>query len=237
MFELLFEKFNKFYENIFFHYGLFISKYYKYTIIISFLINVLLSLGLFKIRLITDSDELFSVINSQAKIDEAALKKIFIDNKNFYEKNFYLHQLLDFGTWGEINFHVIDEISDKNIINEAYFDEIKHVHDLIVNNLTIKLKDVCAKRFNKCVIDGEDLLNKDFFEWLVTKSKNLETTPTDADSSSGFLEGDHIYANFQSFTDLRFILGKNFKFLTNNTTPAYATIFKLRFALKSNYVI
>jgi hypothetical protein len=94
MFELLFERFNSFYEKIFHNYGLFIVKYYKYTIAFSFLINILLSFGLLRMKLITDSDELFSVINSKAKADEARLKQIFINNKDFYENKYYLHQLL-----------------------------------------------------------------------------------------------------------------------------------------------
>jgi hypothetical protein len=94
MFELLFERLNNFYEKIFYNYGLFIVKYYKYTIAFSFLINILLSFGLLKLKLITDSDELFSVINSKAKADEARLKQIFINNKDFYENKYYLHQLL-----------------------------------------------------------------------------------------------------------------------------------------------
>ena len=94
MFELLFEKFNNFYEKIFFNYGLFVAKYYKYTIAFSFLVNILLSFGLLRMKLITDSDELFSVINSQAKADEARLKQLFINNKDFYENKYYLHQLL-----------------------------------------------------------------------------------------------------------------------------------------------
>ena len=94
MFELLFERFNSFYEKIFYNYGLFIVKYYKYTIAFSFLINILLSFGLLRMKLITDSEELFSVINSKAKADEARLKQIFINNKDFYENKYYLHQLL-----------------------------------------------------------------------------------------------------------------------------------------------
>jgi hypothetical protein len=258
MFEYLFEKFNNFYENIFFHYGLFISNYYKQTITISFIINILLTFGLLKLNLLTDSDELYSVINSQAKSDEKLLKNLFIKKDEFYEKKFYVHQLIDFGTWGEINFHVKDEIFDKNIVNETYFEEIKQINDLVINNITIgdgtlKFHDLCAKRFKSCVIDGGDLLDNQFFNWLKSKVEDLKKNSNDqtvivnhgkvSKSSLDYLTQDHIYARYPSFTDLKFSLGKNFKFITlvnngsiNSTgAPAYATMLKLRYALKSNY--
>ena len=247
MFEILFEKFNNFYEKIFLNYGLFVAKYYKYTIVISFLINILLSFGLFKLNLITDSDELFSVTDSKAKSDEGLLKQIFISNTDYYEKKFFLHQLLDFGTWGEINIHVKNEIVDKNIINETYFDEIRHIHDQIVNNVTtnssLKLNDTCARRLNKCVIDGDLLLNKDFFEWLQMKAKELENGEIKLNEPTDMLNSPYAYQVIPEFVDLKFVLGKNFDYILNvNTTktknhgyPAYATLFKLRYSLKSNY--
>ena len=49
-----------------------------------------------------------------------------------------------------------------------------------------------------------------------------------------------MYQTNPGFTDLKFVLGKNFKYNLDNKTDdgrpgAYATLFKLRYSLKSNY--
>lgn len=271
MFECLFERLNNFYEKIFTYYGIFISKYYLYTIIVSFLVNVILSIGIFKLNIITNSDELYTLINSQAKHDEYMLKDLFISEK-FYNEKYFMHQLIDFGTWTEINFHVKSEIKNDNILNKTYIDEIRQVHELIVNNLTViveianntnnsseklsyKFDDLCAKRFHQCVIDGLALIKNDFFDWLKSKSGEIKLKednkrmgktsiePPVKSAHDSFLSQDTIYSSGFNIIDLKYNLGRNFKFIIDNNDRsnnsgdeyAYANIVKLRYSLRSNY--
>jgi hypothetical protein len=103
---------------------------------------------------------------------------------------------------------------------------------------------MCARRFNKCVIDGDNLLKKDFFAWLKTKAEELKTNSNKENSTEAvvldFFNSPYLYQTNPGFTDLKFVLGKNFEYIldgnkTEEHPAAYATLFKLRYSLKSNY--
>jgi predicted RND superfamily exporter protein len=185
MFHILFEKVNTFYEKIFGSYGRFLSKYYIHVIVASFLINLILSVGIYRIKIITDAEDLFMPIDSEAIKDELYLKTIFNDSTT--TSNFYIHQLLDMGTWAEINF--IPCASDKkdkyfeNILQSKYMNEIVKINDYLLQNTFVQINDsfklgfehVCAKRNGKCTIEGRDLLGNDFYEQWITKSMYEKT--------------------------------------------------------------
>ena len=77
MFQLLYGKVNNLYERFFQAYGCFLSKHYGMIITIAFIVNILLSSGVYKQKMVTDADELFVPVNSEAKKDEVLVKQLF----------------------------------------------------------------------------------------------------------------------------------------------------------------
>jgi hypothetical protein len=248
VFEILFEKFNRFYENLFHKHGLFVSKYPKTIITVSLIVNIILALGVFKLKMIKDTDELFMLVNSDAKRDEKLFSNVFDKSSELINKEFYLHQLFDLGTGAEIMFRVRED-SNKNILEKKYFDEMLMIHRKLLENVlvkneneTIKFDDVCAKRFGKCWIEGSELLNSEgFFNYLKTSSMTLRKNETDslADSS---LEDNIYISESGGMNFLAVVLGKDFKFILNDNDPlvniesnqtyGYAKIFKIRYQMK-----
>ncbi len=82
MFQALFKKVNTFYERVFYSYGNFLAKHYVAVIAVAFVLNICLSLGSFRMKMVTDSDELFVPMNGEAKADEALIKKLFSKVRN-----------------------------------------------------------------------------------------------------------------------------------------------------------
>ena len=79
-------------------------------------------------EMITNSDVLFMPTDSEARSDEKHVKELF--NSSYYlSNNFYMHQLLDLGTYGEIIFQTCETDSQTNIqdniLQEKYINEIK----------------------------------------------------------------------------------------------------------------
>jgi hypothetical protein len=131
-------------------------------------------------KLIVETDELFMVSNSEAIKNEKFFKNLF-NNSEFVNKEYYAHQLFDLGTGAEINFRVRDN-PNSNILEKKYLNEILSVHEMILENInpvyenkTISFEDVCAKRNNKCWIEGVDFLNtNEFFNFLNESSAKLK---------------------------------------------------------------
>jgi hypothetical protein len=222
MFELLFERFNQFYESLFFRYGKFLSKHYAPVILVSLVVGLVLSSGLFQFKVISNPDDLYMTIDSTARTNEARLKRLFNTTEN-NENKFFVHQLLDVGTWAEINFHPKPNASD-NIIDKVYFDEIRHVHARILDEILVNdtntnrtqlvgYMNLCAKRLRRCAIEGVGLLDDDFFEFLRKNSLKLSpsnSTSDDAthDNDDPLLNSNLIYIdNRLAFNDLTFSLG------------------------------
>jgi hypothetical protein len=122
-------------------------------------------------KMITDADLLFMPVESDARADEQKLKSIF--NTSFeLSNNFFIHQLLDLGSWAEINFRPCS--ADDNILQDKYLHEIAQINEFLLNNThvlengtRIGFQELCAKRNGQCLIDGEDLLNEEFYvDWL-----------------------------------------------------------------------
>lgn len=259
MFHLLFKKVNKFYEKLFRKYGRFLSKYYKFTICISFLVNLVLSFGIFRINMITDTDVLFMPIESEAKLDEKHVKYLFNSSAKL-SADFYLHQILDFGTWAEINFQ---PCKSDNILSEKYMTEIARISRDFVESLTvnfnnsiIKFEDVCARRNGHCLIDGIDLVDQEFYnDWLKNamfrnerlyeEKQHIEAISKDSEQMS-IQDSNEFRFYIKSangkvgFTDLTYNLGKDFRINTynesnNRTIPGFSRGLKLRYNLKSDF--
>ena len=90
MFQALFKKVNTFYERVFYSYGNFLAKHYVAVIAVAFVLNICLSLGSFRMKMVTDSDELFVLMNGEAKADEALIKKLFSKVRNSIGKKISL---------------------------------------------------------------------------------------------------------------------------------------------------
>lgn len=243
IFEYLFEKFNKFYENLFYKYGLFLSKYYIYAIIISFLFNAVLTCGFLRLKILDDVDEIYGVINSTGKNQERYLKKLF-NTTDTFENKYYLHQLIDFGTWVEINFRVRED-KNANILKMQYFNEILKIHELIINgvkyknestNQTFMFKDICAKLHERCMIDSYDVLTKNFFKWIEDKSykkfeklqsmrkKLAQKYPGNSSILENFQIADeeHFISENFNFITLKYFLGRHFHIIPYNRSQVYA---------------
>jgi hypothetical protein len=135
IFEVLFGKVNDFYENIFYNYGVILSKHYKAIITGAVVCNILLALCIFKMRLLNDVDELYFLVDSRAKYDERYLKGLFNESIEL-ESKYFIHQILDLGTWAEVIFHVAAD-ADANILEPKYFDEIRTIHETLMRNTIV----------------------------------------------------------------------------------------------------
>jgi hypothetical protein len=248
-FENLYGKFNKFYEKIFSKYGLFISKYPIWIIMSSLIINIILSSGILKMKLIVETDELFMVSTSEAIKNEKFFKNLF-NNSEYVHKEYYAHQLFDLGTGAEINFRVRDN-PNSNILEKQYLNEILRLHEMILKNInpvygnkTISFEDVCAKRNDKCWIEGVDVLNtNEFFNFLNESSAKLKKKSDDVLNSEVGEIDETIYMSKNGINFLGLILGKKFKFITDENDPfviggeqtyGYANILKIRYQMKYN---
>jgi predicted RND superfamily exporter protein len=269
MFHLLFERVNKFYEKLFAIYGRFLSKYYKYTIVFSLLLNLILSFGLVKIKIIEDADSLFMPIDSQARRLESRVKYLF-NHSSKLTQDFYVHQQPDMGTWTEINFQPIhfDPSNPQrleNILQLKYVDEIRAIHTHLLEsthfinskNETINFESVCARRFNKCVVDGEDVVSREFIETdlpdkMDKKTRRLnelnnedqEDEPGDQSMADEFRFHIRRMGMVASLTDLSYTLGKEFTVNAynmslskeeNSKNSAYANVIKLRYSLRAYF--
>ena len=228
MFHILFEKANSFYENLFRRYGRFLANFYIYVIIASFVLNCLLSLGISKFNLLTNSDDLFVPIDSQAKQDEKLIKSLFSDSR-LKSEEFFLHQLADLGKWGEINFLTCPNQNDEpdNILQEKYLSQIKTINDIIINstivhagNQSIGFDRICAKQNGKCLIDGINLLKPKFYRKNLAKLMQARDAP-DFDAEKARVKSISnqfsFYIDGKSFTNLNYNLG-NFKHQINNSS-------------------
>ena len=247
LFEILFSKFNKFYEKIFHKYGFFLSKYPLKVIITSVLVNILLAFGSLRIKMITDTDDLFMIMNSEARRDEKYFSNIF-GCKDIVREEFYMHQLFDFGTGAEIQFRVRND-PKANILEKKYFDEINSIHKIILQNSVFKYENetltyesVCVRRSQQCWIEGASLLDGDgFFTFLRDNSLKLrENDSVDVHDSN--LEDIIYFDKDMRINLLGLVLGKEFKFTLSDKDPllnanssqtyGYARILKLRYQMK-----
>jgi hypothetical protein len=134
---------------------------------------------------ISDAEELFMPVDSEAIENEKFLKSIY--NESTQTPNFYLHQLLDLGKWAEINFLPCSSNADQNdyqnILEPRYFEEINRINDYVLKNTFVRVnetfkvgfEDVCARRNGRCTVEGADLLSRDFYIQWLAKSMQEKT--------------------------------------------------------------
>lgn len=221
MFQILFEKVNFFYEKIFTIYGKFLSKHYAMIILAAVLLNCLLSLGIFKMQLVTDKDVLFTLKNSEALRDEKLIHNLF--NSSLDSDDFYMHQMTGMGTWGEVNFKTCSKSKDhkaENILQEKHLRTIKSIHEFLLANTTVNIgnrtigfEDICVKQGQRCVVDGADLLNPRFYihqlsEFMLKKDL-IEKENSELGYQSNQHEGEfQFYMDGSRISNLDYNLGK-----------------------------
>lgn len=171
-------------------------------------------------ELITDSDELFTTIGSESMRDSGLIKQLFSEDK-LLSKDHNLHQLVDIGTWGEVQFLTCPDTSGNadNILQAKYLKQVQSLHELVLNlnvtsdGQTYGYESVCAKRGRNCVVEGSDLIRPQFYEHKLMdymnrkeqiRLENLETGADNKEDSEQF----QFYINGFSVTDLYFNLGR-----------------------------
>lgn len=220
MFHILFERVNNFYESFFGAYGRFLAKHYLLVICAALALNCILSSGINRMEMITDSDELFTIIGSESMRDAGLIRKLFSEEK-LLSKDHNLHQLVDIGTWGEVQFLTCPDAAGNadNILQAKYLKQVQSLHELVLNlNVTMdgraySYESVCAKRGRHCVVEGSDLIRPQFYEHKLNDFMNrkeqirLENLETGGDNKKD-VEQFQFYINGFSVTDLSYNLGK-----------------------------
>ncbi|CAF0952022.1 unnamed protein product [Adineta steineri] len=222
-FEYLFIKFNTFYEKIFSSVGEQLGKKPYQFILISFILTGLCSLGFLRLNMITNADVLFVPTDCKSVLD----REIVAEKLPMNYDEYYLHQDYDLGIYGDVIFLTNDyaNIGRLNIRNE-----LKRIYILIqninvtYNNQTYSYKDLCAKRDNQCVTEGDIFFRESF--WQRLKDKDLYK----------YLSND-LYTDDDGVPNLLpFIFGKN---LTINLEKKilFTKVLKLRFNLRRTLFI
>lgn len=268
MFLFVNSKLKKFYDVVAKSYVSLLVDHPTKLILFYFILSVILSFGLFQIRVNLDTDSLTFVRNSESMNNAKILNKTFPFDQH---KRHFINKLLDLGHYVEIivtvkaNNKTYRDTNDDllkpefNMINTTILKEFNYLFDSILNlsiNDTIEVsefdsalnqtivknvsksysysKDLCARRLNKCSIEG-GLVRQDFFQ------KNLLNHIVDyqiKDPKSSY--GDADYMDGFSFNVL---FGKyRLEKLIDNSSNSYygdkyaiyhASTFRVRFDLLS----
>lgn len=218
LFEYLFTKFNKFYENKFFILGQHIGNKPYLFILFSFILTGLCSLGFIRLNMVTDTDVLFVPTDSKSIPDGKIVAKLLPMDYDEY----YLHQDYDLGIFGDVIFMPNDY---GNIARPIVRKELSRIYELIqkvnvtYNNRTYYYKDLCAKRNGQCVTEGDIFFQETFWQRLNNKQLDkylLQNLYTDDDGVAHLLP---------------FIFGKNIQ-LNPKEGRLLAKVLKLRFNLR-----
>ena len=192
-------------------------------ILLSFLLTAFCALGFFRFQMIEDADSLFIPLGSKSVSDREILAKILPMNYDQY----YLHQDFDLGLFGDVIFITKDH---RNIDRMAIRTEVKRIYHLIENinvtyeNRTYFYRDLCAKRHNQCVVDGEMFFRETF--WQRLKDKQL-----DRYLLNGMYTDDDAEPNLLSF-----IFGKKMDLQTKEG-KLFSRILKIHFNLRRTETI
>ena len=141
--------------------GYFISNHPWKIIISVVLVNGLLGIGMMRLETEIDVSRVYTPMNSQAANDEETLKGIFPDKSG---SDFYSHQLVISGKSAVI----IIKPNGGNILNVSFLTECARL-DRVIRNITttvhgdtVKFNEICSRRSNSCVVDGDIFLSREF---------------------------------------------------------------------------
>ena len=156
--------------NMFSQYGMFIAKNPVSAIGFAILLNGLLGVNILRMSSDSDLEEIYTPTDSQASRDRVRMKALFPDTSS---GQFYPQHMNDLGHYGSVVF-----VSHVNILDESNIMVFKNVSDFI-KGITIQSEDdelfsyenLCAKRNNQCVIDGEFVFSHYF--WTSLQNDNV----------------------------------------------------------------
>ncbi|KAK3100358.1 hypothetical protein FSP39_018687 [Pinctada imbricata] len=155
-------------ENLFGKYGEFVAKNKRNSWIVLFiciLVNCGLTIGLTRLEILSDIEELYTPTNGEASRNRKEVKELFENNDREY---FNQHAQGDIGRFGEIIFRTED---NTNIIDSLMLDQIKIIDEKIRNNIIVNddsgrkfvFSDLCAKFSSRgCVVDGDIIFSSQF---------------------------------------------------------------------------
>ena len=145
--------------------AIFITKHPWKIAIITFLFNGLLGLGMLNLPakklLNNDIEDLYVPKGGPTERTADELLKLFPDKSGH---DFYPHQNVKQPLFGEI---MIWKHDRQNLINVTIYSEIRHIVEFVKNISTFKINggyakypDVCALRNDKCVVEGEEIVEQ-----------------------------------------------------------------------------
>ncbi|CAF3385699.1 unnamed protein product [Rotaria socialis] len=175
-------------------------------------------MGFLRLNMNNNADELFIPVNSKSLRDRDIVAKLLPMNYDEY----YLHQDYDFGLFGDVIF-IAKDYGD--IARPVVKTELERIYNLAqhvnvtYNNQTYFYKDLCAKRINTCVTEGDVFFRENFW-------KRLNDTELHKYMVNDLYTDDDGVPNL-----LTFIFGKNLKIDLDKGT-LYAKTLKLRFNLR-----
>ena len=154
--------------------GHFISKHPWKIIIVAAMVNGLLGIGMMRLETDIDVSRVYTPMNSQAVKDEEVLKEIFSDKSG---TDFYTHQLVISGKSAV----VIIKPNGGNILDIPFLNECARLDGMIRsvsgqrNGNSVEYNDICARRSNKCVVDGDIFLSSDFLTAVTNQNVSYPT--------------------------------------------------------------
>ena len=161
----LYEDVETFFGDIFAKYGRFLCRHTIPIMTMSFVLSLLLGLGLLMFEHETRVEELYTPSVSQALKDKKRVQDLFPGNTS---GNFYSHQLVDKGKYTEII--ITSKKKNKNVLRWTIFIEIIRLEEYILStkfeygNKNMSFQDTCAKRHKRCSVDGESILKFEIFD-------------------------------------------------------------------------
>ena len=154
--------------------GHFVSQHPWKIIIVVTMVNGLLGIGMMRLETDIDVSRVYTPMNSQAVKDEEVLKGIFSDKSG---TDFYSHQLVISGKSAV----VIIKPNGGNILDIAFLNECARL-DGVIRGVTgqrsgnsVEYNDICARRSNNCVVDGDIFLSSDFLTAVTNQNVSYPT--------------------------------------------------------------
>jgi hypothetical protein len=194
------EQVDALFGKVFASYGRFVARHPVKVMFAAILVNCLLGIGLLKLKVNSDIEDLYTPVDSQASQDRSNVQGLF----PLSGTAFYSQQQADLGLYGII---IISTKSGSNVLN--FLDDIKSIYNYATNTSfksddgeVIEWSTVCARRFSECVVDGGVLITDLFDEHMQNgsipypnfpdptsgRTTSLETSLGQPETSNGVLQ-------------------------------------------------
>ncbi|KAK3605252.1 hypothetical protein CHS0354_037652 [Potamilus streckersoni] len=153
---------------VFARYGRLVARHPWKVILVTILVNGLLSIGMIRLHVETDVRTVYTPMNSEANKDSDRVKTLFPDlsGSNFVG----LQQLPDLGRQAEV---IIRAVSG-NVLDASVLAEVEKIYNYIrettINKMgtSIKFSDICARNAFGCAIEGDFFFSPEFMSAVRT---------------------------------------------------------------------